>query len=326
MKEKTPIAMIIDDSCPLVHTMYESAWVKKNDLGQPVNEAGELLKETIPNDFVRRFCDVADRWGLAGKLSVVPMPKGKGDIVNGIPGYPYALVQEWIDLFQTRLAARFAFSPEILTHMYALDLETGEFTDLDEETWSFRQDRTGLTPYIAKAFSLLKAVGIDATGVTSPWCFGLEVEEEYKAAIAAAQEQVYGRRFSWYFLHCLEGKPGSKPWIALEDGDRTLVSIPSTLNDKMWQTIDNSCNTDEFVSSIADGYLTADGKDGDILKVLDAGGWPLLCTHWQSLFSNGQETGLKVLSLVGERVQKHLSHRVVWCSADELAQRTRDSR
>ena len=47
-------------------------------------------------------------------------------------------------------------------------------------------------------------------------------------------------------------------------------------------------------------FLTPDGRGGKIREVLDAGGWPVILTHWQSLFSNGLETGLAVLdALVG---------------------------
>ena len=316
--QKTPISIIIDDSCPLIHTNHYSAWAQKNEKGQPVTKDGRVLESTIPNSFLDKFASISQKRGFKGKMSVVPMPKHTGDILNGFPGHDISLVHEWIDTLNRELAPSYDFSPEVLTHMYAIDLETGKPTDLDEETWSFRQDRTTLTPYIAKALDMLKQAGIDATGVTSPWSFGLEVEQEYIAAMVAAQEQVYGRTLSWYFLHTLEGKPESKPWIAHKDDRRTLVSIPSTMNDKMWQTIDCPRTDGAYITGIADEYITPDGRRGDILKVLDAGGWPLLCTHWQSLFSNGLETGLRVLDLVGERVQTHLGDRVEWLSSMEI--------
>ena len=316
---KTPISIIIDDSCPLIHTNYHSAWAKKNEQGQPITADGRVLESTIPNSFLDKFVTVSHRRGFKGKMSVVPMPKHVGDILNGFPGYDFSLVREWIDTLNRELAPCWDFSPEVLTHMYAIDLGTGEPTELDEETWSFQQDRTTLTPYLARALEMLKQAGIDATGMTSPWSFGLNVEPEYIAAMVEAQKQVFGRTLSWYFLHCLEAEPSSKPWIAHQDDSHTLVSIPSTMNDRMWQTIDCPRTDSEYINGIADDYLAADGQSGGILKVLDAGGWPLLCTHWQSLFSNGLETGLKALDLVGERIEKHLSDRVTWLSSMEIA-------
>ena len=45
-------------------------------------------------------------------------------------------------------------------------------------------------------------------------------------------------------------------------------------------------------------------------------------THWQSFFSNGLETGLAVLDVLGERISTTLANEVVWMSCSQLAQRT----
>lgn len=58
--------------------------------------------------------------------------------------------------------------------------------------------------------------------------------------------------------------------------------------------------------------ITADGKDGQIIRVLETGGWPILISHWQSLMSNGLDTGLRILDEVGRRIGEHLSDRVEW--------------
>jgi hypothetical protein len=45
-------------------------------------------------------------------------------------------------------------------------------------------------------------------------------------------------------------------------------------------------------------------------------------THWQSLFSNGVESGLALLDEVGRRVQESLSGEVEWLNCMEMARRT----
>ena len=193
-------------------------------------------------------------------------------------------------------------------------------------TWARRsgprhRNRLVLTPYLVHELELLKAAGFDATGVTSCWVFGQQVEAEYIASIVAAQKQVYDRDFSWYFLHIWHRYPWSRPYIAFADEQSTLVSINSTVDDFFWETI-NSARTDaEYVGAVADKLLTADGRGGAIRVVLDAGGWPVLMTHWQSFFSNGLETGLAVLDLLGERITATLEDDVEWASCSELAQR-----
>jgi hypothetical protein len=96
------------------------------------------------------------------------------------------------------------------------------------------------------------------------------------------------------------------------------VSIPATIADHTWQTIDCPRTDDEYVMKIADEYITEDGLGGSIPKELELNSYPMLCMHWQSLCSNGLMTGLKVLDEVLRRVNVHLYDRVVWRSLEEL--------
>ena len=99
-----------------------------------------------------------------------------------------------------------------------------------------------------------------------------------------------------------------------------MVSIPATTTDHFWQTIDTTETSDEYVNRIADELITEDGTEGEIIRVLENGSYPVLITHWQSLFSNGLGTGLRALNEVGRRIQTHLSDRVEWKSFEELLQ------
>ena len=315
----TAITLIIDDSAPGVH-VYQCHM--RDVHGGATTADGRPLEEFVPNSFLEQFVEVAERRALAGKFSIVPNPGGRGNIPDDIDGVLPNEARAWLALVQERLGPRFDFCPEMITHNLTLDLATGDFLPLSEHDWSQTQDRTTLTPYIAHALSLLERVGVDATGVTSPWGFGGDVVAEYEAAIVAAQKQVYGRRYSWYFCHSRKLEEGAKPWVAIDDGDALLVSIPSTCHDAFWQAIDTTRTDDEFVSQVADELLTADGHGGEIRQMLDGGGWPILVTHWQSLFSNGLGTGLRALDELGRRVQETLGDEVIWCSCAELCQRT----
>jgi hypothetical protein len=240
--------------------------------------------------------------------------------VNGLHGVEDALVQEWLDLVKEQLVPAFTVGPEMLSHHKAVDIATGKAMELREDVWASTKDRTELTPYIACALSMLKEAGFDAYGVTSPWAFAIEVEDEYAAAISKAVYDVTGRTEAWYFLRGLRGVPEPKPWVAHEEDGRTVVSIPATTTDYFWQTIDTTETSDEFVNRIADELITPDGQEGEIIRVLENGGYPILITHWQSLFSNGLGTGLRALNEVGRRIQANLSDRVEWKSFEELLQ------
>ena len=309
--KKVPISLIIDDPAPLISVYY-------GHIDPPLTKDGRPLLPTFPNEMLLDFCDVIERNGIKGKFSVVPMPSNKGDIVNGLAGVEERELRAWLDVVKTRVMKFFTVGPEVLSHHKAVDLATGMPLDEREDAWSYHQDRTTLTPYIARALTLLRDVGIDAIGLTSPWAFGITVEEEYVAAISAAVKEVSGSNEAWYFLRSLYGKEGAKPWVALDEDGRTVVSIPATTQDMIWRTIDSTDTSEAFVSQTADGLITADGKAGQIVKALDEGGWPIIVTHWQSLASNGLYTGLRVLDLVGKRVKEHLSDRVEWKSFEEI--------
>ena len=313
---KTPIALLNDDPAPLVH-VYRWHWedVHKKP---PVTCYGAPLHDVVPNAFLYRYCDVVEKHGIKGKFSVVPNPARRGDVVAGIDGFDRSLTQEWIDTVNIRLSPWQDFCPEGITHNFAIDLATGEDIPLGESHWSQTQTRETLTPYLMRALSLLKQAGIDANGVTSPWVFGQDVLEEYEASIVEAQKEVYDREFSWYFLHMIFDKPWQRPWVAVPG---RLVAIPATVRDHWWETIDSPRTDDAFVHLIVDKMLTESGE-GDIPRILEAGGTPILLTHWQSLYSNGKETGLRVLDVLAERINRQLGDQVEWKTCSEIALQT----
>lgn len=311
--KKIPISLIVDDPAPVVSVYEAHAETAFTRDGRP-------LVATYPNELLFRFCDVVENRGIKGKFSVVPMPANKGDIINGLDNIDKNLVDEWLDTVKKRLAPQFTIGPEILTHHKAVDLKTGSALNMNERVWSMTQNRTTLTPYIAKALCLLKEAGFDAFGVTSPWDFGIEVEDEYVAAISEAVYQVTGKKDAWYFLRSMheEKRKNAKPWIAYEENGRTVVSIPGATRDYIWRTINTPENSDEYVRSVADLLITEDGQGGEIINILNDGGYPILLTHWQSLMSNGLGTGVRVLDEVACRVNAYLGDRVEWMSFEEL--------
>ena len=206
----------------------------------------------------------------------------------------------------------------MLTHNKAVDLKTGEELDMLEKHWSYTQDRTPLLPYITKALTILKEAGFNPIGVTSPWDFGITVKDEYHHSISKVVYDVTGSKNAWFFLRGLRNLPNAKPWVALEEDGRTLVSIPATTWDRIWQTIDTPRTDDEFIKSAADMLITEDGKSGEIIGVLETGGYPILITHWQSPISNGLGTGIKLLDEITRRVNENLSDRVEWMNFEEI--------
>ncbi|HVX45436.1 MAG TPA: hypothetical protein VHC49_16205 [Mycobacteriales bacterium] len=321
MPERIPISVIIDDGCPIVH-LYRYHLPDAHD-EEPLTGDGARLVDEIPGSFLDEFCAVTERHGISGKFSIVPMPAGLGDVARGIDGHPAEETRTWIDTARTRLGPRFDFCPEMLTHDFAVNLDDGSMRPETELDWSREQDVRALTPYLTKALQLLKDAGVEATGVTSPWTFADQVEAEYQQAIIAAQQAVWGRRLSWYFLHAFSDRPSARPYIARVESAGALVSIVANIDDYFWASLYRSQgDPDAIAVEIADHYLTDDGRDGDILRVLDSGGWPTIVTHWQCLYGNGSQAGLRALDLLGERINRLIGDRVQWSTCSDLVERT----
>lgn len=319
---KRPVSLIIDDPAPVISTFYESGVsgtsnFPSNKLRHETKDGRPLLK-TFSNDFLYQFCDVIEKRGIKGKFTVVPMPGNQGDIVNGLIGADPEEVSEWLRVVKQRVEPRFSIGPEMLSHNLAVDIATGKPLEISEWAWSFNQNKETLTPYIAKALELLRDAGLESFGVTSPVNFGIKVEDEYAAAISEAVKQVTGREKAWYFLRGLRDTPNAKPWVQLEEEGRILVSIPATTRDVIWQTMDTTESSDEYVSQIADLLITEDGKEGEIVRVVETGGYPVLVTHWHSLISNGLGTGLRVLDEVARRVNANFADVLEWMSFEEI--------
>lgn len=312
--EKQSISLIIDDPAPRVHVYREHA-------KSPCTRDGRPLLDNIPNDFLSDFCDVCEQYGLAGKFSIVPNPGCRGEISHGVEGFPYSEILEWLDIAKRRLGERFTFGPEMLTHHKAVDLKTGAYYDCNEMEWAATQTRESLAEYIAHALQILRDVGIRAVGVTSPWAFGIELEDIYTAAISDAVYRVWGETRAWYFLRGMRGVPKASPWRAYWTAERSVISIPATLNDEFWETIENPDTSEAHVKERADRILTEDGKHGSFADALRIGAMPVLISHWQSLYSNGKRTGLRALAETARRIEKNYGREVEWQSFEEIMRR-----
>lgn len=311
---KTPISLMIDDGAPGISVYYTHA-------KSPFTEDGRPICKDVPNDFLEDFCDVTEAFGIKGKLSVVPMPGGLGEISRELPGYPREDTEHWLETVRSRVRPNFSLSPEMLTHAAFWDLSKEAPGNTDENTWSQTQTRQTLTPYITRALEILKAANLDITGVSSPWRFGVEVQREYELALSDAMEAVFGKRDVWYALHGGPSVPGYRPQVVSGEDGKRMVWFRYVIGDRFWQTINTPNTSGDYISSVADQLITEDGTDGLVIRALNEGSHVILLTHWQSLYSNGTRSGLRALELAARRIQTHLSDKVEWLRTEDLMQR-----
>jgi len=232
-----------------------------------------------------------------------------------VQGLTDADVRYFLDVVRSRIAPVLDITPEVLTHWNAIDLTTGCLLPVSEHVWSRSQDRQTLRPYLALALEILNNVDLPCCGMTSPWDFGVDVEGEYAEALLAAQREVNGRTFTWYFLHADGASRHVTPRLPIvrPEAAEAVVSIVC-------------CDTQDFGRDVwtggtphPDELISADGQSGRLAHVLAAGGPGAFHTHWQTLFSHGTRSGLHGLREVARRVEEHFGDRIIWTRCSDLA-------
>jgi hypothetical protein len=312
IKGKIPISLIIDDGSPVDPLFYEL----------PGYETPFL----VPAEFTKKVADTFDRFEVRGKYTLIPMPSCLGRIDQSLKRVPQAHLEEFLKLVRERIYPRFDITPEFLTHLCAYDLKTGDYRrHLYEDAWISQAQPEEIVEYFTLAFQILKNVGIESTGITSPWVSGIDVEKKYAKAIGDAQWNLFRRKLTWYFLHAASDSEKAIPCsIEYKDPERgqVVVSVPSNAGDIFWTM--ELPTKQERVKMINDGIdrlVSPDGRTGRIKQLMDSGNPVVVVTHWQSLFTQGTGLGLEGFSALAERIQKVFGSSLEWVTCSELARR-----
>ena len=307
---KIPISLIIDDGAPVDPLFYEI----------PGYETPFL----VPEEFTRRVAETFERFDLRGKLTIIPMPSCLGRIDKSLKRVPAEHLKGFLKLVRERIAPRFDITPEFLTHLRAYNLKTGDYQHIYEDVWISQAPLDEIVAYFVLAFEILKHVGLNATGITSPWVSGIDVEKKYAQALAEAHWKVFRQQLTWYFLHCTEwGKPRQcSVEYKAPDRDQVVVSVPANTNDIFW-SMEKPTREERwrFIQEGINRLVSADGRTGRIPELMESGYPVVLVTHWQSLYTQGTGLGLEGLTALAERIQKVLGDRLEWVSCSELARR-----
>jgi hypothetical protein len=316
IKGKIPFSLIIDDGSPVDPLFYEL----------PGYETPLL----VPAKFTRKVADTFDRFNLHGKFTVIPMPSCLGRIDQSLKRVPQNHLQEFLKLMRDRIAPGFDITPEFLTHLSSYDIKTGNYQrHMYEDSWISQASGDEIVEYFTLAFRILSNVGLDATGITSPWVSGIDVENKYAKALADAQWNVFKRKLTWYFLHAAsDSEPAIQCSIEYKDPARgqVVVSVPANAGDIFWSMdIPGKKERLKMISDGIDRLISPDGKSGRIRQLIDSGFPVVIVTHWQSLFTQGTELGLDGLNFLAERIQKVYGSSIEWVKCSEMAARYVDT-
>jgi len=306
---KIPIALIIDDGSPVDPLFYEL----------PGYETPFL----VPREFTQRVVEIFDRFDIRGKFTVIPMPSCLGRVDQSLKRVPPEHLADWLKLVREGIAPRFDITPEFLTHMQAYNLKTKGFQHIYEDIWISKAPLDEIVEYFVLAFQILKNVGLPATGITSPWVSGIDVEKKYAQALGEAQWKVFERKLTWYFLHATSWDAPRPCSIEYEDKTRgqVVVSVPANSADIFWSMEQPTGERQAFIQRGIDRLVAADGRTGRIRQLMESGHPVVLITHWQSLYTQGTGLGLEGLGALAERIQKVFGKNLEWVTCSELARR-----
>lgn len=307
---KTPISLIIDDGSPVDPLFYEL----------PGYETPFL----VPHEFTQRVVETFDRFDIRGKFTVIPMPSCLGRVDQTLKRVPPEHLADWLKLVREGIAPRFDITPEFLTHMQAYNLKTKGFQHIYEDVWISKAPLEEIVEYFVLAFQILKNVGLPATGITSPWVSGIDVEKKYAQALGEAQWKVFERKLTWYFLHATSWDAPRKCSIEYEDSKRgqVVVSVPANSADIFWSMEQPTREERQaFIQRGIDRLVSAEGRTGRIRQLIESGHPVVLVTHWQSLYTQGTGLGLEGLATLAERMQKVFGKNLEWVTCSELARR-----
>jgi hypothetical protein len=303
--------LIVDDGSPVDPLFYEI----------PGYETPFL----VPAAFTQRVAETFERFDLRGKLTIIPMPSCLGRIDKSLKRVPPDHLEGFLKVVRERIAPRFDITPEFLTHLRAYNLKTGDYQHIFEDVWMSRVPLEEVVEYFVLAFQILQNVGLNATGITSPWVSGIDVEKKYAQGLADAQWKVFGRKLTWYFLYGTSWDAPRQLSVEYEVPERgqVVVSVPANAPDIFW-SMERSTRGErlQFINNGIDRLLSADGRTGRIRQLIESGHPVVLLTHWQSLYTQGTGLGLEGLSALAERIQKVLGNSIQWVSCSELARRS----
>jgi hypothetical protein len=309
---KIPFSLIIDDGAPVDPLFYEL----------PGYETPFL----VPAKFTQRVADTFERFNLQGKFTVIPMPSCLGRIDQSLKRVPPEHLNVWLKLIRERVAPRFDITPEFLTHLSSYDLKTGNYNrHLYEDNWITKAPKEEVVEYFTLAFQILKNVGIESTGITSPWVSGIDVEDKYAQSLADAQWNIFKRKLTWYFLY--GASDSEKPYqlnVKYKNPERgqVVVSVPANAGDIFWSMdLLDKKDRPKFIKDGIDRLISPDGKTGRIRQLIESGHPVVIVTHWQSLFTQGTELGLEGLATLAERIQKVFGSSFEWVKCSEMARR-----
>jgi hypothetical protein len=272
---------------------------------------------------VRKFADWATENGVKGKYSIVPYPACVGRLDRQIPGWTQKELQGSIDLVRERIMPNWDIHPEMVTHTRIIDTKTGhpfpEISPKFMENWKWCGGRSvdEIADYMSYALTILKNIGLPCEGVTTPGGFGSDARPQLAQATFEACRDVFQTEIPHYFRDLYDkGEQSVAPLVQNVSGLDT--DDPRCVVHILGCTGDWTGGWDCVTPKGADAFITADGKSGRMVEVIQRGEPAIIVCHWTGIYWNGLEIGFEIFREVVKRLHATFDH-LHWMKLSEIA-------
>ena len=319
---RVPMSFIIDDSTCLVNLAYFGIPQFAETWPANYKQDWRKLPREIPDSFVRKF----DQWcaghGIKGKYSIVPNPACVGFVDRFLPGWTERELADSINLVRELMTPNWDIHPEMVTHTRVLDIKTGKpYPDKSEkfmENWGWSQDKSAdeLASYMSYALRILRNIGLECEGITTPGGFGSRNRANLAKATLESCRDVFNAEIPHYFRDLFTDDRSVAPRVYYAsdlngDNPKCVVSVIGCTGDWFggW---------DGLKPGSVDKFITEDLKGGRLPQVIDRGEPAILVCHWPGIYFNGEEIGFNIFKEVVRRVHARYDN-LIWMKLSEIA-------
>jgi len=321
-QNRVPVSLIIDDSTCLVNLAHFGIPQFHEVFPQRYKQDWKKLPREIPDTFVRKFGQWCREHKVKGKYSVVPYPALVGWLDRCLPGWSKKELDESIKLVREFMMPDWDIHPEMVTHTRVINTKTGRpYPEISEQFmenwgWSVGKSVDELADYMSYALRILKNVGLDCEGITTPGGFGNRARPELAQATLQSCRDVFKAEIPHYFRHLYTDERSVAPRVEYASGlagpdPKCVVSIIGCTGDWFggW---------DGLSPGSVDKFITEDLKSGRLPQVIDKGEPAILVCHWPGIHFNGQEIGLAIFKEVVQRLNARYDN-LIWMKLSEIA-------
>jgi len=319
---RVPVSMIIDDATCLVNLAHFGIPQFAEVFPDNYKQDWRKLPREIPDSFVRKFGQWCHEHGVKGKYSIVPYPACVGWLDRDLPGWSKKELVESIQLVRELMMPDWDIHPEMVSHTWVIDTKTGrpypERTERFMENWGWTTGKSAdeIANYMGYALRILKNIGLECEGITTPGGFGNQALPELSQATLQACRDVFKTEIPHYFRHLFTDDRSVAPRVEYASGldgpdPKCVVSIIGCTGDWFggWDGLERGS---------ADKFITEDLKGGRLPQVIEKGEPAILVCHWPGIYFNGEEVGFNILKEVVRRLDARYDS-LLWMKQREIA-------